>query len=197
MSLPTSFYKEIILSSAKTFRAEKNCVVGSEKWRISVETASVYISLTNKILDIFANDPEKLWNYASIQQKMGESINGHQLKLIIDELVENKFVEIIEKEGNINYGLTKSQKGDLPFHDKIALPLVTLVSFILMKKLILSESEFEEMMSAFKFTASLPLLAVGFGLEFIGSSIKNLVLPSFLENLAVTQTQPRRPYFYL
>ena len=60
--------------------------------------------------------------------------------------------------------------------------------------MIMKESEFTEMISAFKCTASLPLLAVGFGLEYIGCSVKNLILPSFLENLAITQTRERRFY---
>ena len=84
-------------SSAKRFREEKNCVIGSEQWRITVETASAYINLTDEILEIFSNDSEELLNIASIRQKMEETIDEHQVKLIMDVLVENEIIQPIER----------------------------------------------------------------------------------------------------
>ena len=109
MSFPSAFYKDIIFSLFKRFREEKNCAVGSEQWRITVETASSYISLTDKILNIFSNDSEKLWDLASIQRKLQEAVDEHQVKLIMDVLVENEIIEAIEKEDSKNYRLRKAE----------------------------------------------------------------------------------------
>ena len=133
MSFPTSFYKYIIFSSAKRFREEKNCVIGSEQWRITVETASAYINLTDEILEIFSNDSEELLNIASIRQKMEETIDEHQVKLIMDVLVENEIIQPIEKEENLYYRLKKPLINP-SWQDKIACPLVILIDYILMKK---------------------------------------------------------------
>ena len=191
MSFPTSFYKEIILSSAKTFRAEKDCEIGSEKWRITVETASLYISSTDKILDIFANDIDKLWDLESIQNKMEESVDEHQVKLIIDVLVEKKFIEKIEKEGQINYRKTKTHITDsMSCQAKITGYLLVLVGSILMHKLTMKESEFEKLMKDLKMFACFPLLAAGYGLEFVGRSIQNRFLPIFHEYIRFQIQRP-------
>ena len=97
MSFPKSFYKGIIFCSAKKSR-EKDGIykTGSEEWRYAIKPASDYIKSTEKMMELFSYDTDKLWNFTSIQKKMG--IDVRDVELILDVLVEYKFIETIETD---------------------------------------------------------------------------------------------------
>ena len=104
MSLPKSFYKGVIFCSAKKIREKDIFRTGSEEWQTSAKSAAAYISSTERILAIFADNTEKLWDLQSIQEKMGNHVD---VELILDALVEYKFIEVITNDENIDTSAVK------------------------------------------------------------------------------------------
>ena len=93
-----TFMKGVVFFTAKKFR-EDNQIETSEKWEQALEQASLCMSLTEKVLEICSKNPEKLWHLDEIQRKTNRAKQDHEMKCILNALVQYELLEEVKDVG--------------------------------------------------------------------------------------------------